>query len=83
MYTEYPYVHLQKRTMVDCRSHQQSDRFYIVPNKFSDVQMEPKTLIIRAELKGIINIQYVKVKWKSLKYRLRNGDWKFDNVFKR
>lgn len=83
MYTEYPYVHFQKRVMVDCRSGQQIDKFYIIPNRFVDGEMDEKKLILRAQLKSIINIQYIKVKWNSLKYRIKNGDWEFSNVFKR
>lgn len=80
---EYPYVHLQKRPMKDCRSEEGREKFFIVPNCFVDANKSRETLLREAKIRGLINTQYVKVKWKSFKYRLHNGDWKFTNVFKK
>lgn len=77
----YPYVHLQKRTMTDLRKHPDQNSFWIIPNSFVDADA-PEKLLRRAKLRGIWNTQYFKVKWKSLKYRMRAGDWKFSNVFR-
>lgn len=79
----YPYVHLQKRTMTDHRDGKSLDRFYIVPNSFADADIAPEKLLKKAKLRGIVNTQYIKVKWKSLKYRLHSGDWKFSSVFRK
>ncbi|WP_435645159.1 DUF6625 family protein [Butyricicoccus porcorum] len=78
---EFPYVHLQKRQMKDCRTDKNADCFYIVPNRLVDGKADVKQLIRNSRYKGIVNIQYFKVKWKSLKYRLKSGNWKFDNIF--
>lgn len=79
---EYPYVHLQKRKMKDCRSNKNNGDYYIVPNRFVDVSSSPYSLIYKASIFQLINIQFFKVKVNSLKYRIKNSDWKFTNVFK-
>lgn len=79
----WPYVHLQKRAMTDCRSEPASGKFCIVPNRFVDGTEDPCRLLKRAKLRGLVNTQFFKVKWKSLKYRINSGDWKFSNVFRK
>ena len=78
----WPYVHLQKRAMTDCRRDRTAHKFYIVPNCFVDGTEDPVRLLKQAKRRGMVNTQFFKVKWKSLKYRLRSGDWKFSNVFR-
>lgn len=80
---EYPYVHLQKRPMTDARTDKTANRFYIVPNRFVDGDAEPEKLLKDAALRGVFNTQFFRVKWKSLRYRLKSGDWKFSNVFRK
>ncbi len=79
---EFPYVHLQKRTIKDYRHGEEVERYYIIPNRFVDGDNDPKKLLIRSKRRGYINTQYIIVKWKSLMYRLREGDWAFSNVFR-
>lgn len=81
-YQEYPYVHLQKRHMRDSRINKSSTAYYIVPNNFVDVENNPKSLLKKSALYGIINYQFFKVKYNNLKYRLNSGDWKFSNIYK-
>lgn len=80
---EYPYVHLQKRAMLDMRTGKTPDRFYVIPNRFVDGERNPHQLLKKSAWRGLINTQLVKVKWKSLKYRMHTGDWKFSNVFRK
>lgn len=79
----FPYVHLQKRAMQVCCNTECTDSFYIVPNRFVDGKSAPSPLLRHAGLRGLVNTQFVKVKWKSLKYRLKSGDWAFSSVFKK
>lgn len=79
---EYPYVHLQKRRMKDCRKEKRKDSYYIVPNKFIDGAEQECFLIRRASVWKLFNLQFFRVKIKSLKYRIKNADWEFTNVFK-
>lgn len=78
---EFPYIHLQKRRMKDCRSSLTEDRFYIVPNRFVDGTADPAALLKQSQIWTIVNPQYFKVKFQSLKYRIRSGDWIRQNVF--
>ena len=82
-FSEYPYVHFQKRSMEDHRSNKMRDNFYIIPNRFVDGDVEPVKFLQKTNLCNIVNTQFLKVKWKSLKYRLNSGDWKFNNVFRK
>lgn len=77
----WPYIHLQKRAMTDCRQDKSAGKFCIVPNRFADGTEDPVRLLKQAKLRGQLNPQFFKVKWRSLKYRLRSGDWKFSNIF--
>ena len=79
---EYPYVHLQKRKMTDKRISKESERYYIVPNCFVDGDADAVKLLKRAAIWRIFNHQYFRVKWKSLKYRIKSKNWKFTSVFK-
>lgn len=79
---EYPYVHLQKRRLLDKRLDNTSDKYYIVPGYILDGIADPGKLLKLARLRGVVNTQFFKVKWKSLCYRLKSGDWQFDNVFR-
>lgn len=78
---EYPYVHLQKRKMKDCRSCNSGD-YYIVPNRFVDVPNRPHNLIRKANIFQLFNFQFFRVKMNSLKYRIKNSDWQFTSTFK-
>lgn len=80
---DWPYVHLQKRPMTDCRRDPECSKYYIVPNRFVDGTEDPVRLLKQAKLRGLVNTQFFNVKWKSLRYRLRSGDWQFSNVFKK
>lgn len=79
---EYPYVHLQKRAMKDLRSQSRSARYCIVPNKFVDFSEYFEKLLKTTFIRSLINTQFFKVKYKSLKYRINNQDWKFTNILK-
>ena len=79
---EYPYVHLQKRKMKDIRSDVNSKEYFIVPNCFVDKTNDPVKLLLKSKKWRILNYQYFRVKMLSLKYRIRNRDWVFSNVFR-
>ena len=79
---EFPYIHLQKRKMKDNRKLATSESFYIVPNCFVDGTEDPVALLKRSQIWTVINPQYFKVKYQSLKYRIKSGDWIRRNVFK-
>lgn len=79
---EYPYVHLQKRNMKDKRTDLKSKNYYIIPNSFVDETNEPTNLLSKSKKWNVLNYQYFKVKMQSLKYRIKNRDWSFSNVFK-
>lgn len=79
--SEFPYVHLQKRRMIDKRKSASKDSFYIIPNCFIDGNHNPYVLLKRSEIWTILNWQFFKVKFQSLKYRIKSGDWKRQNVF--
>jgi len=80
--TEYPYVHLQKRKMQGHNEVLQQDSFYIVPNRFVPGNAQPEQLLKQCEKYRILNYQYFKVKYQSLKKRIKTGNWKFDSVFR-
>lgn len=77
----FPYVHLQKRPMANHRRDAGKKRYYIVPNRFVDADADPNALLRAAKLRGLLNTQFIRVKWKSLRYRIKSGDWVFTNVF--
>lgn len=79
---EYPYVHLQKRKMKDKRSDLSSKDYYIVPNSFVDKKKEPMKVLAKSKKWRLLNYQYFKVKTQSFKYRMRNSDWQFTNIFR-
>ena len=79
---EYPYVHFQKRRMRDYRINRNVMEYYMVPNSFKDINENPKALIFKSLVWNLINFQYFTVKINSLKYRIKNSDWKFNNVFR-
>lgn len=79
---EYPYAHLQKRAMKDLRSDKNTAKYCIVPNKFVDYTQAYDKLLNKSFITGLINTQFFKVKYKSLKYRIKNSDWSFSNIFK-
>ena len=78
---QYPYVHLQKRKMKDRRQEKNSHKFYIIPNEFRDYIPDASKMLSKSKLHGIINTQWIRVKWNSLRYRIKNGDWNYQNVF--
>lgn len=80
-YSEYPYIHLQKRAMKDCRKNRTASGFYVVPNRFVDDDSDPTYLLKLSAWYNLFNFQFFKVKYKSLQYRINSGNWKFSNVF--
>lgn len=78
---EFPYIHLQKRKMKDLRKDEDSDSYYIIPNRFIDKVDKPEVLLHRCAIWRVFNYQFFRVKINSLKYRIRNSDWYFTNVF--
>lgn len=80
---EFAYLHMQKRSMRDLRTETGAEVFYILPDRFVESEESPKKLLTRAKRMGWINRQFFRVKWKSLQYRLRSGDWTFNNVFRK
>lgn len=79
---EYPYVHLQKRKMKDKRTIKNSKDYFIIPNSFIDINNDANKLLNKCTKWNFINYQFFRVKFNSLKYRLKNKDWKFSSVFK-
>ena len=79
---EFPYAHFQKRRMLDCRADKGSDSFYAMPNQFVDGNVDPVCLLKKSQMKSLVYSQYIKVKYNSLKQRVRTGNWKAQNVFK-
>lgn len=80
---EFPYVHLQKRQMKDKRRMSGANDFYIVPNQFLDVTCSPQTVLRKNRIFKVLNYQYFIVKFQNFVYRLKNGDWNMENVFKK
>ena len=78
---EFPYVHLQKRKMKGAKQVEQKKKYYIIPNRFVQYSNDTPKILRSCEKWKILNYQYFRVKWNSLKYRLKNGDWKRENVF--
>lgn len=78
---EFPYVHLQKRKMKDAKQVEQEKKYYIIPNRFVRYSNDIPKLLRSCEKWKMLNYQYFRVKWNSLKYRLKNSDWKRENVF--
>lgn len=79
---EFPYVHLQKRKMIDIRKNTRLSSYYIIPNMFVDGDLEAEKLLRKCLKWKLFNVQFFKVKYDSLKKRLKSGDWKFSNVFR-
>ena len=79
---EFPYVHLQKRTMRDQRTCKKDERYYIIPNKFIDCKYRNSQILTFCKVWGFLNYQFFLVKSKSLLQRIRNKDWASHNVFK-
>lgn len=81
--TEFPYVHLQKRKMKDAKRIEQENRYCIIPNRFVQYPDNLSRLLHSCEKWKVLNYQYFRVKWNSLKYRIKNRDWKRQNVFRK
>ena len=71
---EHPYVHLQKRKMKKFISDD-TESFYIIPNKFVNTNKSEEEMLKISSLSAPLNFQYFKVKYSSLKVRLKNNDW--------
>lgn len=71
---EHIYIHLQKRKMHN-KIKNNANEFYIAPNKFTDGDLSAEKLLKRSDMLAFLNFQYIKVKYKSLKQRLKNNDW--------
>ena len=80
---QYPYVHLQKRKMKDKRRNIHTQQFFIIPNEFTDYVTDAAKLLRKSQLRGLVNSQWLHVKWNSFMYRVRSGDWEFHNVFEK
>ena len=59
-----------------------ADDFFVIPNKFIFENKDIKSMLDIAKKSSVINYQYFKVKYKSLKSRLKNKNFNFSNVFK-
>ena len=68
--------------MKDKRSDLSSKDYYIVPNSFVDKKKEPMKVLAKSKKWRLLNYQYFKVKTQSFKYRMRNSDWQFTNIFR-
>lgn len=80
---EFPYIHLQKRQMKDHEKCVDLRSFYIVPNKFiEENKTDVNQLLSKTYFYEYINYQCFIVKYKSLKLRMKNKDFKFNNVFR-
>lgn len=79
---EFPYVHFQKRNMNFDKEILNVDDFFVIPNKFISENKDVKSMLDIAKKSSFINYQYFKVKYKSLKTRLKNKNFNFNNVFK-
>lgn len=53
-----------------------------IPNCFIDKDINPSVLLRVCTIWRVFNYQFFRVKINSLKYRFKNSDWKFTNVFK-
>lgn len=71
---EHPYVHLQKRKMDKLVSNK-AESFCIIPNKFIEADKSEEQLLKTSNILSFLNFQYFKVKYNSLKQRLKNNDW--------
>lgn len=78
---EYPYVHLQKRKMKISLNNANYKSFFILPNEFNNSIADVYQLLRISKWRGTINTQWFRVKWKSLKYRIKNKDWNFHSIF--
>ena len=74
---EYAYLHLFKRRMTDSRrpGRKQGAPFYVVPNRFLDGDQGVEKLLRSCKKWRRLNYQYFRVKWASLKSRLKSGNW--------
>ena len=72
----------RKRKMRDLRKNKNSDNYYLIPNCFIDKDINPSVLLRVCTIWRVFNYQFFRVKINSLKYRFKNSDWKFTNVFK-
>lgn len=79
---EFPYVHFQKRNMNFNKKILDVDDFFVIPNRFISENKDVKSMLDIAKKLSVINYQYFKVKYKSLKSRLKNKNFNFSNVFK-
>ena len=52
-----------------------AESFYIIPNKFIKVDKSEEQLLKNSNILSFLNFQYFKVKYNSLKLRLKNNDW--------
>ncbi len=77
----WAYIHLQKRPMTDDRTAGKPGGYYILPNRFVDGDLDPMRLLLGSRKWKLLNHQWVRVKWNSLKRRIRSGDWTPHNVF--
>ena len=68
---EYPYLHLQKRNMSICINVDTYEGYYIVPNRFVPLDSNILSLFRKNLVYEILNFQFFKVKYKSLKLRIK------------
>lgn len=70
---EIGYVHYQKRKMDYNLDFNKVDHYFIVPNKFIEFKKEPDLVFYKKYLRHkIININYIKIKIKRLKIKIKN-----------
>lgn len=73
---EYSYIHLQKRKMKINFDANKYSKIIIAPNEFMPLQEEITLANFNKYFKNKwFNTQYLKVKWNSLKYKLKYKDY--------
>lgn len=74
-----PYIHLQKRKMkIDIPDNANS--YYIIPNSFVDDSKTAKKYLHVSNKWKLFNYQFFKVKYASLKSRIKNRNWNQERI---
>ena len=74
---EYPYVHMQKRDFSDKCGDGTEKSYYIIPTRFLDGTTDRMTAMRAGVRRYIINRQFLKVKIRSIKHRIKLTMLKF------
>lgn len=74
---EYPYVHMQKRKFFIGIDKIENMSYDIVPGKFEPCGKNIEQIMENVSRKYLIDWQFIRIKWRNIKERVRTRNFKF------